>query len=72
MHMKTPLDEKAQKEAALVKSYMDLTGSSESKARGVFMYVCADHEPTPGQNGNGAPEDSEEDRPSSRGPVPAA
>jgi outer membrane protein TolC len=28
-------------EQALVKLYMDLTGSGESDARGVFMYVCA-------------------------------
>jgi hypothetical protein len=48
--MKTPLDEKALNETALVKSYMDLTGSSESKARGVFMYVCVDREPASGEN----------------------
>lgn len=38
-------------EAALVKSYMELTGSSESKARGVFMYIYADHEQRQGENG---------------------
>lgn len=29
-------------ESSLVKLYMDLTGQSESQARSVFMYRCAD------------------------------
>jgi hypothetical protein len=38
--MKTAVNGAQDRETSLVKFYMDLTGASESAARGVFIHVC--------------------------------
>lgn len=43
------LDGIEEREPSLVSLYSDLTGSSESAARGVFMYVCGRNEEHKGQ-----------------------
>jgi hypothetical protein len=40
-------------ELSLVKVYMDLTGSTESQARGVFMHICREEDGAPPTNRNG-------------------
>ncbi len=40
-------------EPSLVKVYMDLTGATESQARGVFMHICREENGVPTTNGNG-------------------
>jgi hypothetical protein len=72
MDMNTAIAEKDAHEAALVKSYMDLTGASDAEARGVYMYIFGVCAAKPGQNSNGAQAASEENRPSTRGMVPAS
>jgi hypothetical protein len=46
-------DEGRAAELSLVKVYMDLTGASESRARGVFMHICGDENGVKPVNGNG-------------------
>ncbi len=55
--MQTPESNGSPAEQKLIKMYMDLTGWSESAARGVFMYVCPGEEETsPGDRGVVLPE----------------
>jgi outer membrane protein len=60
-------------EQALVKLYMELTGTSETDARGVFMYVCPPEEEKaepPGGTAKGTPPVGESVKPASTPRVP--
>jgi hypothetical protein len=70
--MNTSIAEKDVHEVALVKSYMDLTGASDAEARGVYMYVFGVCAARSGQNNNGTQAESEENRPSPQGLLPAS
>jgi hypothetical protein len=72
MDMNTANAEKDAHEAALVKSYVDLTGVSDAEARGVYMYIFGVCAARPGQNGNGSQEEPDKNRPASRDVLPVS